>query len=322
MASIFALIEILETVVVGIIAGLIGSLTGLGGGTVLTPILTLFLGVPISYAAGASLISTIATSSGAGSVYIKDKITNVRIGMSLEIGTTIGSVSGVLTAHYVYSWGLTWIIFIIFGLTLLMSLISTARRGRIELPEKKPPDRTTRIFRLQGKYYDAALKREVSYHGVRWWLAEIIMFFSGFISGMLGIGGGALKVLGLDWAMNLPMKVSTATSNFMIGVTAATGSSLYWRLGYIHPLLASATAIGVLLGAMTGTKFLSKMSNKQIRWIFTAVLGYLAVNMILRGIDLSVYMSVPKIYQYMISFIAALSIITLLYYFYGGTERK
>ena len=109
----------------------------------------------------------------------------------------------------------------------MTSLILTAKRGRTNLPEAKPPDRTTRLFKLQGKYYDAALKREVKYHGVRWWLAETIMFFSGFISGMLGIGGGALKVLGLDWAMNLPMKVSTATSNFMIGVTAATGSSIY-----------------------------------------------------------------------------------------------
>lgn len=122
--------------------------------------------------------------------------------------------------------------------------------------------------------------------------------------------------------MNLPMKVSTATSNFMIGVTAATGSSIYWHLGYIHPLLASATDIGVLLGAIAGTYVLSRISNKQVRWIFTAVLGYLAINMILRGIDLSGYISVPKIYRYLISFIVAFFIITLLYYFYEVKVRK
>jgi uncharacterized membrane protein YfcA len=146
------------------------------------------------------------------------------------------------------------------------------------------PDWTTRVFQLYGKYYDKVLQKEVEYIGVRWWLGEIIMFFAGFISGLLGIGSGALKVLGMDWAMNLPMKVSTTTSNFMIGVTAATGSSIYWLFGYIQPFLAAATAIGVLIGSMIGTRISVRVTNKTIRYVFTLILVFLGIQMILRGL--------------------------------------
>ncbi|MGC9118952.1 MAG: sulfite exporter TauE/SafE family protein [Thermoproteus sp.] len=267
-------------------AGFMGSLTGLGGATFLVPIYVLFIGIPIQYAAGASLISTIATSSGAGSAYLRDRVTNVRIGMSLEIATTSGSIVGSLAAAWVYAHNLQHAIYVIFGIVLLGSIYTQITRSKFELPEPKPPDRWTKWLQLYGRYYDPALGREVDYHGVRWWLGELIMFVAGVISGLLGIGSGALKVLGMDWAMNLPMKVSTTTSNFMIGVTAATGSSIYWFFGYIQPYFAAVTAIGVLAGSFVGSKVLLKLRNVTIRYIFMAILAILGVQMLLRGLGL------------------------------------
>jgi len=167
---------------------------------------------------------------------------------------------------------------------LLSQVYVQLTRSRFELPKPVKPDWTTRVFQLYGKYYDLALRREVEYVGVRWWLGETIMFAAGFISGLLGIGSGAMKVLAMDWAMNLPMKVSTTTSNFMIGVTAATGSSIYWIFGYIQPFLAAGTALGVLMGAYVGSKILVRATNRRIRTVFTAVLVFLGIQMILRGL--------------------------------------
>ncbi|MGC9136503.1 sulfite exporter TauE/SafE family protein [Caldivirga sp.] len=322
MLSIAArLLTFIEIFIASIFAGLLGSLTGLGGGTVLVPVLTLFLGIPIAYAAGAALISTISTSSGAASAYIKDKITNIRIGMGLEIATTTGSIVGSLTVTYIYSHNLEWIVYVVFGVVILMSIIPTAQRGKYEIPDPKPPDWTTKVFKLHGSYYDDALKTEVKYWGVRWWLGELIMFFAGFISGLLGIGGGALKVLGMDWAMNLPMKVSTTTSNFMIGVTAATGSSIYWYLGYIQPFIAAATAVGVLLGAMAGTKILVKITNKQVRWVFLAILAFLGMEMLLRGLYLNHLLVVPIALQYTLSLIFTAIVMVTLFYKYGLSSK-
>ena len=271
-------------VVASIISGFLGALVGLGGGTFLVPIYTLFLGIPIAYATGASLISTIATSSGSASAYVRDRITNVRIGMGLEIATTTGSIIGSLTAAWVYAHRLEYIIYIVFGVVLLTQIYFQIERSKFELPRPMKPDWTTRVFQLYGEYYDEALQQPVKYYGVRWWLGETIMFFAGFISGLLGIGSGALKVLGMDWAMNLPMKVSTTTSNFMIGVTAATGSAIYWAFGLIQPILAGFTALGVLLGSMIASKILPKITNRSIRYIFTAILAFLGIEMVLRGL--------------------------------------
>ena len=307
----------IELLIFSIIAGLLGSLTGLGGGTVLVPLLTLFLGIPIAYAAGASLISTIATSSGAASAYIRDRITNVRIGMGLEIATTTGSIVGSLTAAYIYSHNLAWIVYVVFGIVILTSIVPTAQRGKYEIPDPRKPDWTTRVFKLYGSYYDDALKMEVKYWGVRWWLGELIMFFAGFISGLLGIGSGALKVLGMDWAMNLPMKVSTTTSNFMIGVTAATGSALYWYFGYIQPMMAAVTAIGVLIGAMSGTKILVRITNKQVRWVFLAILAFLGMEMLLKGLYMDHIITIAVATQYLLSIIFTAIVMSILYYRYG-----
>jgi len=275
---------LLTIIAISALAGLIGALSGLGGATFLVPIYTLYLRIPIAYAAGASLISTIATSSAAASTYIRDRIVNIRIGMGLEIATTTGSITGSLLASLVYARGLEYIIYIIFGVVLLTQIYFQISRSREELPKNIKPDRTTFLFQLYGKYYDSVLKREVEYYGVRWWLAELIMFAAGIISGLLGVGSGPLKVLGMDWAMNLPIKVSTTTSNFMIGVTAVTGSAIYWSFGYIQPFLAAGTAIGSLIGAFLGTRILVRVSSRSIRYLFMAVLAFLGIQMILRGL--------------------------------------
>lgn len=285
-AIILIALKFLSIVVGGIAAGILGSLTGLGGATVLVPLLSLFYGVPIIFATGASLVSTIATSAGSASAYTKEKITNVKVGIGLEIATTMGAIVGSLTAVFVYSHSLSWAIYIIFGLVLLTSLIPTIQRGRYEEPLKRPGDWTTRLFQLTGSYFDKRLKRRIDYTGVRWWLAEIIMFFAGLISGLLGIGSGAMKVLGMDWAMNLPMKVTTTTSNFMIGITAATGSSIYWYEGYIQMFIAAGTALGVIIGSFIGAKILIRITNRNVRWIFFAILSFLGAEMLLKGLKL------------------------------------
>lgn len=315
-------LKFISIVVGGILAGILGSLTGLGGATVLVPLLSLFYGIPIIYATGASLVSTIATSAGSASAYTKEKITNVKIGIGLEIATTAGAIVGSLTAVFVYNHSLSWAIYIIFGLVLLTSLIPTIQRGRYEEPLKKPADWTTKLFQLAGSYYDKKLKKKISYTGIRWWLAEIIMFFAGLISGLLGIGSGALKVLGMDWAMNLPMKVTTTTSNFMIGITAATGSSIYWYEGYIQIFIAAATALGVLIGSFIGAKILMRITNKNVRWIFFTILSFLGVEMLLKGLKLVSIISLGSLIEVLISVGFSVLMILGLYVYTSRGGKK
>ncbi|MDE1860784.1 MAG: sulfite exporter TauE/SafE family protein [Candidatus Micrarchaeota archaeon] len=273
--------------IIGIVAGLVGSLSGLGGGVVVVPALTILLGVPIEYAAGASLISTIATSSGAASRYIKDGLSNIKIGMSLEIATTLGAIAGSLIAAYIYSIGLFQIIFIIFGIALLTSLIPTfieykkRRRSRMNI------DWTTKTFQLGGRYYDKARKRMIRYSGFRWWFGEAVMSVAGITSGLLGIGSGVLKVIAMDWGMKLPMKVTTSTSNFMIGVTAAAGGAVYWALGYIQPFLLAPVVIGVLAGSYYGATVLNNIRGTRIREFFLTILAIAGIEMILRGLGVA-----------------------------------
>lgn len=269
----------------GVAAGLVGSITGLGGAVVITPVLAILFGVPLEYAAGASLVATIATSSGAASAYIKDKITNIRIGMSLEIATTLGAIFGALSAAFVYSHNLAYLLFIVFGVTVMLSVFPMIRSKPKTYGKNK--DWTTDFFQLKGKYYDKASRKVINYAGVRWFLGEGVMFAAGIISGLLGVGSGVLKVLGMDLGMHLPIKVSTATSDFMIGVTAVTGSAIYWSLGYIKPLLVAPVIIGVLIGAFFGSKIMEAEKVSRIKTIFTIVLIVIAVEMILRGIGIA-----------------------------------
>ncbi|MCL4379406.1 MAG: sulfite exporter TauE/SafE family protein [Candidatus Marsarchaeota archaeon] len=271
--------------VIGVAAGFIGSMTGLGGAVVIMPVLAIFLGVPVEYAVGASLVATIATSSGAAAAYIRDRITNIRIGMSLEIGTTMGAIGGALAAAAIYAHNLSDAILVLFGIALLSSLYVMLRRKSRAVTTKG--DRSTRILQLDGSYYDKSSKRNVHYKGVRWLWGELVMICAGFLSGLLGIGSGVLKVLGMDSAMRLPIKVSTATSDFMIGVTAVTGSGIYWALGYIRPTLVAPVVVGTAIGAYMGSKVMENERNKIITRVFLVILVIVAVESILRGVGIA-----------------------------------
>ena len=258
------------------IAGLLGSLTGLGGGVVLVPLLTLFFKVDIRYAIGASLVSVIATSSGAASAYVKEGISNIRIGMFLEIATTLGAVLGAFLAARVS----TSAIAIIFGAVLLYSAYVSART-RIRLKSDEIPDPLATRLRLNGSF---PTPEGIRHYFVRHVPAGFsLMFGAGALSGLLGIGSGAVKVLAMDQAMRIPFKVSTTTSNFMIGVTAAASAGVYLSRGYIDPGLSMPVMLGVLAGSLAGTRILVQTETKWLRLIFSIVILLLGAQMLYNG---------------------------------------
>lgn len=263
----------------GAIAGLIGALGGLGGGIVITPILTLVLAVPFHQALGASLVATIATSSGAAAAYVRDGLTNVRLGVFLEVATAGGALSGALLAGRV---SVGWL-HVVFGAVLLASVLLSLIRLSEELPENQPPDRLTAKLALGGAYEDRAAGRRVDYEPRRAPLGFVLMYGAGVLSGLLGIGSGPFKVLAMDAAMRIPMKVSTATSNFMIGVTASASAWIYLRSGYIEPRIAGPTALGAMSGAFAGSLILPYLSNKAVRTMLIPVLVWMGVSMIWKG---------------------------------------
>ena len=259
------------------LAGMLGSLTGLGGGVVIVPLLTLVFGVDIRYAIGASLVSVIATSSGAAAAYLREGYSNMRVGMFLEIATTVGAVSGAFLAGYLH----TSIIAIVFGLVLLYSAYTTTQT-LADPPAGMAPDRIATMLRLDGTYpTDDGLK---SYHVRNVPIGFGLMYVAGVLSGLLGIGSGAVKVLAMDQAMKIPFKVSTTTSNFMIGVTAAASAGIYLRRGYIDPGLAMPVMLGVLAGALVGAKILPGAKVRTLRIVFGVVIAALAVEMIYQGV--------------------------------------
>jgi len=263
-------------------AGGAGAVLGLGGGILLIPILTLFYGVDLHYAMGASIVSVIATSSGAAAAYLRTSLSNIRIGLFLALATVAGALVGAALAGVVPTRALQ----LLLGLALAYSTVATLRQLRLELPEVGEADPLAMRFGLEGSYYDAALDRDVKYRATRVRLGFAAMFGAGLLSGLLGIGSGAFKVLAMDHFMRLPMKVSTATSNFMIGITSAASAGVYFSRGDIHPLLAAPVAVGVLVGAAGGTRLMSRLRNTTVRKIFLPVLGWLAVSMILRGLGI------------------------------------
>jgi hypothetical protein len=257
-------------------AGLLGSLTGLGGGFVIIPLLTLFLHVDIHYAIGASLVSVIATSSGSAAAYVKEGITNIRIGMFLEIATTIGAFTGAILAMYIP----VQFIAVLFGAILIFSAIMSLRNKAEHIVQHQTA--ITKRLKLGGSY---PMNGEMVEYGVSHVTGGFfMMIFAGLISGLLGIGSGALKVIAMDGIMRIPFKVSTTTSNFMIGVTAAASAVVYLQRGYIHPGIAMPVVIGVLIGAMSGSKILVHThSSGWLRWLFAIVITIVAIQMIYNG---------------------------------------
>ena len=258
-------------------AGLIGSLTGLGGGFVIIPLLTLLLHVDIHYAIGASLVSVIATSSGSAAAYVKEGITNMRLGMFLEIATTAGAMTGAIIAVYIP----TNYIAILLGVILICSAIMSLRK-KAEQVLKQQNGWATKL-KLNSSYPTA--NGTVNYSVSKVGGGIVVMIFAGVLSGLLGIGSGALKVLAMDSIMRIPFKVSTTTSNFMIGVTAAASAVVYLQRGYIDPGISMPVVIGVLVGALSGSKILvHTQSSGWLRWVFAVVVVFLASQLIYNGI--------------------------------------
>lgn len=268
---------------ISISAGILGSILGLGGGIIVTPALTLLFGVDIQHAIGASLISVIATSSGAAIAYIRDGITNIRVGMFLEIATTIGAVTGVLIGGIIAP----NLLYIIFGVFLLYSALAMLKKTKEELPAEVSLDRVASTLKLQGEYYDKALKKQVSYNVDNVYGGFGVMYGAGVISGLLGIGSGSFKVMAMDVFMKLPLKVSSATSNFMMGVTAAASAGIYLFRGDINPVISAPVALGVLIGATIGARIMQRLKSKTIRKLFIPILMYVAMQMMLQGLGVT-----------------------------------
>jgi uncharacterized membrane protein YfcA len=264
---------------ISILAGLIGALAGVGGGILIVPTLTLLFGIDIRLAIGASIVSVIATSSGAAAAYVRDRMTDMRVGMFLELATTTGAVVGALLAAIVAQ----AFLYILLGLVLLGSALMQVLRLGEEMPPEVEPSGLAARLRLASSYPDARLGCEVPYAARRVPLGFVLMWGAGLVSGLLGIGSGALKVVAMDGAMRLPMKVSSATSNFMIGVTAAASAGIYLGRGDVDPTLVAPVALGVLAGAMLGARLLPRLANRQVRWIFLPVLVVIGIQTLLRG---------------------------------------
>lgn len=265
---------------ISVLAGVIGALAGVGGGILVIPALTLIFGVDIRLAIGASIVSVIATSSGAAAAYVRDRMTDMRIGMFLELATTSGAVVGAILAAIVAP----SLLFVLLGIVLLFSAVQQAFRLGEELPPETSTSSFARRLRLVGSYPDSRLGREVPYAAQRVPLGFVLMGGAGVVSGLLGIGSGALKVLAMDGAMRLPMKVSSATSNFMIGVTAAASAGIYLSRGDVDPTIASPVALGVLAGATLGARILPRLANRHVRLVFLPVLVVIGLQTLARGL--------------------------------------
>ncbi len=273
----------LSILAISIIAGFFGSLLGLGGGIIVIPALTLLFHIDIRYAIGASIVSVIATSSGAAIVYVRDKMTNIRVGMFLELATTIGALTGAFIAGLIKA----EVLYVLFGILMLYSAYTMIKKRNQELPQVSTPHPIAEKLRLNGEYYDMALNQQVKYNVTGVYGGFSMMYVAGTISGLLGIGSGSFKVIAMDTFMRLPMKISTATSNFMIGVTAAASASIYLMRGDIDPKIAGPVAIGVLIGSTLGTRIMQKLRSVTIRKIFIPVLIYVAIEMLLKGLGVT-----------------------------------
>lgn len=269
-------------IAIGVFAGFAGAILGLGGGIILTPILTLLMGVDIKYAIGASIVAVIATSSGATIAYLRDKVLNLRVATFLEIATTLGALSGalltgVIDPKYLY---------ILFGLLLLFSGYNMIRKliSHQEVLHRAHPDKLSAKFRLDSTYFDNVEGKQIDYQVEHIPGGLAVMYGAGIASGLLGIGSGAFKVIAMDTVMKMPLKPSTSTSNLMMGVTAAASATVYFFNGSIKPMIAVPLALGILVGARGGSRIVRDMSARSIRMIFVPILFYIGIEMFMKGL--------------------------------------
>jgi len=277
---------VLLVILTGIAAGLVGSLTGLGGAVVVIPVLLIGFGTPFPIAAGAGLVTVLATSSTTGAVYVRDRLSDLRIGMFLEIVTVPGALVGATLTVFLTHADLDRALLIALGAVLLATIPGVLRRRHTDaLPVGEPDARSARLG-LEGSYVDET-GRSVPYRAARTDPALGVAFGAGVVSGAFGIGGGVFKVLAMERYLRLPMKVATATSNFMIGVTAAAGAGVFLAAGYIDPYVAAPAAIGTTAGALIGSRILPGLRNQTVRYLFLPVIAALALETILRGLGVA-----------------------------------
>jgi uncharacterized protein len=265
---------------ISVIAGGLGSLLGLGGGIIIIPVLTLLFHIDIRYAIGASIVSVIATSSGAAAAYVRERMTNLRVAMVLELATSAGALTGAYLAGLL---AVRWL-YVIFGIVMGYSALMMFRKRHESLDEVAVRAPWADYLKLHSSYYDERAAGEVFYRVARTRVGLMLMYLAGVVSGLLGIGSGALKVPAMDLAMRLPIKVSTATSNFMIGVTAAASAGVYFVRGDINPIIVAPVATGVLIGAVVGSRLLGRLHGTTIRLVFVAVLLWVSGEMLLKGL--------------------------------------
>ncbi|MBX2986069.1 MAG: sulfite exporter TauE/SafE family protein [Bacteroidia bacterium] len=273
------LVYSLMLVVVSLFAGLVGALTGLGGGIIIVPALTLLFDVPIPYAIATSLIAVISTSSGAASAYVKEGYTNLQVGMFLQIATSLGAVLGAVVILWMNV--PTDLLGIVFGLVLIVTAILTMQ-AKADHREAVVRGSLSEKLQLYGAFPVNGVQEK--YGSANPILGSVVMSVAGFLSGLLGVGGGVFKVLAMDNVMRLPFKVSTTTSNFMIGVTAVSSAIIYLANGYVVPLLAAPVLIGIIIGSFLGAKILNKINVKLLKQIFAVIVVVIALYMIYNGL--------------------------------------
>lgn len=278
--------SMLLLLIMGVAAGCLGAILGIGGGMIITPVLTIMMGLPIKYAIGASIISVIATSSGSTIAYLKDDMLNLRVAMFLEIATTVGAIMGALLVG-VFS---SNFLYVLFGFFLLYSTYNMIRKLFSNKGEAvyTDDDKIVDKFKLASTYYDKAEQKQVDYSMKNVPGGFVMMWAAGLASGLLGIGSGAFKVIAMDTIMKMPLKPSSATSNLMMGVTAAASATVYFFNGSIRPDIAGPLAIGVLVGATIGARLMQVLKPRVIRMIFIPIILYMGVQMALKGFGVNI----------------------------------
>ncbi len=274
---------VLEIFLVSIFAGLVGALFGLGGGILIIPFLTLVEGVPVQFAVGASLVAVVATSSASAATYVQDHLTNLRLGMFLEIGTVAGAITGAYVSIF-FQGPNSWFLFILFGALLVYAAVVMLAGRKQDAPSKVQPDRLATTLSLGDQYPDSATGQTVEYQVTRTPQTVGISYFAGIVSALLGVGGGIIQVPTMNLVSKVPVKAASATSNFMIGVTAAASASVYFLRGQVYFLLAAPLMIGVVAGAAIGTRLLRSTPPLKIKLFFAILLILISVDMLIQGV--------------------------------------
>ena len=310
-------ITLLIILACGFVAGLIGGLLGLGGAVILTPLLTsVFENLPIQYAAGISLVSALVTSLMSGYRYLNMRLPNTKVILFLCPITTFGAIIGSLMAYHLISRGFSWLLYLVFSFIMVLTMVlSLKRREKYVITPVLTERRDIDHIVLNDAFFDVTIKTYVNYTIYRrdFIKSVPIMFFGGLMSGLLGIGGGPINILALYNVIGLPLKVATATSNLIVGITAATSGSLYWAFGYIQPYLAMASVLGIAPGAYLASYLLPRMRSSSIKIILLSVFSYLSVRMLLSGLNKGHILVIPMMTRHIIAFLVLLLTLVVLF---------